>query len=122
MPIAEAFSRQDIANEERVVKLFDIAYHLAKNELPFSYFPLLVALEKRHGVDLGNTYNNSKQAATFTSFLAADIRGKMVEEVKAAKYISILVDGSTDKSTKELEVLYVKYMDQTGNPNMRFWG
>nr|XP_054763515.1 zinc finger protein 862-like [Lytechinus pictus] len=122
-PIVEHIQKMDSEQEARVTKLFDIAYHIAKHELPFAYFPSLAGLEKRHGVDLGNTYINSKQAANFTSYLAAVIRRNLVSEIKSSRYISVLVDGSTDKSTRELEVMYIKYMMQdTGIPRMKFFG
>ena len=40
----------------RVSKLFDLAYVIAKDGLPFTKYPALVEVEKRHGVAIGNTY------------------------------------------------------------------
>ena len=34
----------------RVLKLFDIAYMLVKEELPFSKYSAVIEVEKRHGV------------------------------------------------------------------------
>ena len=42
------------------MKKFDIAYFVAKKELPFAVYEDLIALKKHHGVDLGNAYNNRK--------------------------------------------------------------
>ncbi|KAL5473835.1 hypothetical protein EMCRGX_G028396 [Ephydatia muelleri] len=35
---------------------FDAAYMLAKEEMPFTKYPAIVELEKRHGVSLGNAH------------------------------------------------------------------
>lgn len=104
-----------------MVKLFDIAYHLGKNELPFSLFPAIVNLEKRRAVDLGSTYSNSIQAKVFSQYIAEDIRQSNVSKLTASRYISILVDGSTDRSQKEKELLYAKFLDD-GVPRMCYVG
>ena len=67
-------SEMDEAMKSKMVKLFDIAYNLAKNELPFTLFPKLIKMERRHGVELGNAYHNPIQAHTFTGFIADDLR------------------------------------------------
>ena len=37
--------------------IFDTAYMLATEELPFSKYPSIIEMEKLHGVNVGNTYN-----------------------------------------------------------------
>lgn len=106
----------------KMVKLFDIAYHIAKHEKPFAYYPSLVKLEKRHGVDLEDAYINPKQARVFTQYLAEQIHLEVSKQVLSSRYISVLVDGSTDRSTTEKEVLYVKYLHKDGVPRMAFVG
>lgn len=120
-PIVQSVMKMNADVFSRIVKLFDITYHLAKQELPFSYFPSLISLEKRHGVDLGETYANDKQARVFTQFLAEDIQSQMTEQITSARYVSILVDGSTDRRASEKEVVYAKFMDN-GIPSMKFLG
>ena len=105
----------------KMVKLFEIAYRIAKHEKPFAYYPSLVNLEKRHGVDLEDAYINPKQARVFTQYLAEQIQLEVSKQVLASRYISVLVDGSTDRSTAEKEVLYVKFLHQ-GVPRMAFLG
>lgn len=34
----------------------------------------------------------------------------MFEDIRKAKYVSILVDSSTDSSNKDLELMYLRYM------------
>ncbi|XP_042270397.1 uncharacterized protein LOC121898928 [Thunnus maccoyii] len=102
----------------RMVKLFDISYHIAKHEKPFAYFPALITLEKRHGVELEDAYKNPKQAQIFTQYLADEIQDEITKQIRASRYISILVDGS---STLEKEVLYCKFLENSV-PVMKFLG
>ena len=67
----------------------------------------LINLQKRHGVDLEDAYINPKQAKVFTQYLAEQIQLVFSKQVLASRYIGVLVDGSTDRSTAEKEVLYV---------------
>lgn len=61
-PIVHSVMKMNADVFSIIVKVLDITYHLAKQELLFSCFPTLISLEKRHGVDLGETYANDKQA------------------------------------------------------------
>jgi len=40
---------------EKMTKLFNIAYFVAKEETPFTMFPSLVDLHHKNGLDLGDT-------------------------------------------------------------------
>lgn len=107
---------------KRMVELFDITYHIAKHEKPFAYFPALINLEKRHGVDLGDAYKNPKQAQVFTWYLAGKIQDVMItRQIRESRYISILVDGSTGRSTLEKEVVYCRFL-HNHVPVMKFVG
>lgn len=54
-PIGKALVGATAEERNRVAKLFEIAYFTAIEEIPFSKFPGIVELEKRHGVSLGST-------------------------------------------------------------------
>lgn len=121
-PIVDAIVKINEAVFNRMVKLFDIAYHLAKHEQPFSYFAALVSLEKRHGVDLGDTYNNPVQTKVFTQFIADDIRREyFTNQMISARYVSLLTDGSTDRGQTEKECMYIKFLED-GMPKMKYFG
>ena len=49
----------------KLEKLFDIAYFVAKIELPFTTYPHLCLLEEKHAVELGQTYRNDKACKDF---------------------------------------------------------
>ena len=45
------------------------AYFIAKEELPFSKFSPLIALQKKNGLELTSTYANDKSCAQMVSVL-----------------------------------------------------
>ncbi len=51
--LARSFKRIDEATREKLRKKFDIAYVLAKEHMAFKKYPVIYALESRHGIDLG---------------------------------------------------------------------
>ena len=56
----------DDTTRDRMRKKFDICYVIAKEGMPFRKYPILHALEERHGVDLGFAYKTNEAAKTFT--------------------------------------------------------
>ena len=50
--------------------MIEIAFVVAKEELPFTRFVPIAQLEKRHGVELGQTYMNDHACAEFTDSIA----------------------------------------------------
>ncbi|KAL5457233.1 hypothetical protein EMCRGX_G034478 [Ephydatia muelleri] len=59
-PLGKAFASVTTEEWNRIVKLFDATYILAKEEMPFTKYPAIVELEKRHGVSLGSTYGTAQ--------------------------------------------------------------
>ena len=71
-PLGKAFFKlnQQERERERVKKLIEIAFVVAKEELPFTKFVPIAQLEKRHGVELGQTYMNDHACAEFIDSIA----------------------------------------------------
>ena len=44
---------------------FEVAYFVAKEQLPLSKFPKLLNLEEKHGVDIGRSYRNDMSCNVF---------------------------------------------------------
>ena len=63
--IVPGIASMQAADHEKTKKMFDLAYLIAKEELPMTKYAAIIDLEKKHGVDLGITYCNEMQAATF---------------------------------------------------------
>ena len=79
---------------ERTKKKFDVAYLVAKKRLSMKMYPDLLELEQKHGVDLGQSYNNEIQCGNFIDYIAKDMKNKVNEDLKNATFFSILSDGS----------------------------
>lgn len=68
-PIGRAMASASSEEVKRVSKLFDIAYVVAREELPFTKYPPLMELERRHGVPVGKTYATEHKCKEFTMLI-----------------------------------------------------
>ena len=85
----------DEATFARMCRLFDWAYLIAKKEDSFTSFPVYAAIEKKHGVDIGEAYMNDKACKVFIQAIGEE----MIEELhnlfkQEPFYCSVLFDGS----------------------------
>lgn len=96
--------------EEKMKKLFNISYFIAKQERPFSDFEDLCKLHVKNGLSLEETYINDKGCV----FIEA-IDGVMKEDesqlVNKQRFISVMADSGTDTSNKDLELVYVRFLE-----------
>ncbi|XP_062583464.1 zinc finger protein 862-like [Saccostrea cucullata] len=65
-------------------------------------------LDKAKGLQIGNTYLTDKYCQQFVSYIADVHRDLQKEKVEHASFLSIISDGSTDTSSKETEIVYIK--------------
>ena len=56
-------------------KKFDVSYLVPTEQMAFSKYPRICALEKRHGVDIGRSYLNANACMEFVH-CCADIEKK----------------------------------------------
>ena len=94
-----AMSLNDLSEEE-MAKLhvkFDIAHFIASEKLPFSKCPALCKLEAHHGGKIDNAYTNRKACTEFCHYIAETRREELSKMLAAAKFFSLVMDGSTDK-------------------------
>ena len=99
--------------------LFNTAYHIAKNEMPFTKFAGLCALQKKNGVDVGETYMNDKALSVFIQYIDNVMTSDLKKGLDQSYFFCVLSDTSTDHSTDEEEIVYVRYMS-AGLPVMSF--
>ncbi|CAB4004512.1 zinc finger 862-like [Paramuricea clavata] len=100
--------KRDIMKEQ-IKKKFELAYFVAKKELPFTMYEDLVTLEKHHGVDIGNAYVNRIECADFIDYHGEYLSKTLTNDLKEAKFYSVLTDGTTDCSVTEKELVYVLF-------------
>lgn len=70
--------------KEMIIKLFNIAYYVLKEEEPFITFPKLLNLLNLNGLNLGNTYKNDHACYTFIERIAKTISDSGGGKRKAA--------------------------------------
>ncbi|XP_075441328.1 zinc finger protein 862-like [Ascaphus truei] len=97
---------------QQMCVVFNTAYYIAKNNKPFSDMKELLNYARKLGVGVPEQYGNDKRCAEFIKFIAEKIRNDVVAEIKSSPFFSILLDGSTDKSTTEQHIMYIKYCKQ----------
>ncbi|KAJ8367341.1 hypothetical protein AAFF_G00320750 [Aldrovandia affinis] len=105
-PEAAARSQQEA---EMIVK-FNTAYNIAKEEMPFTKFRSQILLQKKNGLNVNPTYSNDKSCALFIGVIADTLKKSTVEKIAAVPYLSFMIDGDTDISTKECEIVYARIM------------
>ena len=91
---------------------FEVAYFIAKEELPLAKYPELLKLEAKHGVKIGKSYLNRISCNTFLKYISADLARKLEQKLTNANFFSVLTDGSEDASITEKEAVFVQYLDR----------
>ena len=109
-PLAKAVASANAEDRCRVSKLFEIAYFIAAEEIPFAKFPALIQLEKRHGVSLGSTYCTANKCSEFTLTIGEAMRDGVVEAMKKSPFLTALIDGSTDSGVVEKELIFISFI------------
>jgi hypothetical protein len=101
------------ANERtRYQCLFNTAYAVARKAKPTIDYEYICCIQKKNGLNLGNSLLNDDAAAEMIKFMAEDMRRETRDRVKKAHYMTVLADGSTDEATIEQEVVMVRYFDK----------
>ena len=105
----------------KLEKLFDIAYFVAKMEMPFTTYPHLCQLEVKHGVELGQTYRNDKACKDFIIAISEQFKDGTGQQLQTARFLSVMSDSATDVGVREVEDVYVRYL-KDGEPVNIFVG
>ncbi|KAG5273476.1 hypothetical protein AALO_G00151730 [Alosa alosa] len=110
-PLPSCLQRMDKDVKEKMLKLFNIAYYVAKEEEPFTKFPKLVDLHLKNGLNFGNTYKNDHSCSTFIQSIAQTMSDELKDKIKSARFFSIITDGSVDRSVQDQEIIYITFLD-----------
>ena len=65
-PIGRAMTSASSEEVKHISKLFDIMYVVVREELPFTKYPSLLELERRHGVPVGKMNSTEHKCKEFT--------------------------------------------------------
>ena len=96
------------ADINRMSLLFRNAHAIAKAGRPFSDFPWLCTLDEKKGLSVGDSYRNEKKCSEFIESIAEEQRMQLRSVIEKAHYFSIMVDGTTDSSVTEAEIMYIR--------------
>ncbi|KAL7407867.1 hypothetical protein ABVT39_014850 [Epinephelus coioides] len=97
---------KDVLREMKIK--MNIAYCVAKEELPFTKFGPLIMHHKKNSINVSATYDNHVRCAEVIGLIADEMKCELATKVKDTHYLSIMTDGDMDVSTKECEVVYVR--------------
>ena len=117
----QAIQQMDSANQARLKKMFIVTHALMKQRQSYNSFLWACSMEDRLDVDMGTSYRTDKKCREFCHFIAEVERLKLVELYQQTKFISLVVDGSTDSSVTEQEIIYIR-MAISGKLNVRLLG
>lgn len=108
--LAQSFfnATKDLQERDRreVAVKMTTAFFIAKEELPFSKFSALVALQKTNGIELTSTYANDKTCAQMVSVLGKLSKEGFAVEINNKHYISVIADGATGAGGMENETVF----------------
>ena len=109
--IVSGIEKMEQKDLERTKKKFEVAYFIAKHQIPIAAYPDFLKLEQKHRVDLTGAYQNNMSCGTFIEYIGDDLKFQMNADLAKAKFYSVLCDGSTDKAVIENEVIYALHFD-----------
>lgn len=136
---AQIQEAEDLENNRKVIHiLLDVARTLARQALPFrgdkdedGNFYQLVLLVSRHVPNLKRwltdkrmnpyhaTYLSPQSQNDFIALLEAELREKVVNEVKGAGLFSVMADATPDEEHTDRISVVLRYVTDAGNPTER---
>lgn len=108
-------------NWKDVEAKINTAYLIAKEELPFSKFEPILALQRKNGLEISPTYGNDKGCNNFVSLVSSVITEQLASQINGKRYVSVMIDGATDASGKENETVHCRFV-KDGVPTNRLVG
>ena len=109
MPIVQSLSSISEQERQKLRIKFNIAYFIATEQLAYQKYPKLCELQTKLGMNLGSSYLNENAAREFIHFMAKLKLQSIISSVQSATFFSLLMDGSTDSSNSENEMILVMW-------------
>lgn len=110
--ITTGFANMQASDLATTKMKFEVAYFIAKEELPLAKYEQIVRLEEKHGVEIGKAYRNRKSCNKFISAIGDQLAKDLENKLSNANFFSVLVDSSEDTSILEKEAVFVQYLDK----------
>ena len=100
--VVQSLRQMSSDTEEKMKKLFNTSYFIAKHERPFSDFKDFFKLHVKNGLSLGETYINDKGCRVFIEEIDGVMKEDESQLVNKKHFISVMADSGTDTSNKDL--------------------
>jgi hypothetical protein len=99
-------------DRKRLSILIRSAHAVAKQNRPITDYQWLCKLDKCKGLAVGETYQNNKACLKFIETIAVTVQESTINLCDHAKFISFMMDGTTDISGDEQETIYIRTAQQ----------
>lgn len=109
MLIVQSLSSISEQERQKLRIKFNIVYFIATEQLAYQKYPKLCELQTKLGMNLGSSYLNENAAKEFIHFMAKLKLQSIISSVQSATFFSLLMDGSTDSSNSENEMILVMW-------------
>ena len=112
LPLGEAPAEKVTASlnakdTEKLWNLFINCHGLAFKGMLYTDFVWLLQMDMKKNANIRKIYTNDKGAWEFTKAITQVERDNCIDDISASKFTTILVDGSSDVSVVENEIVYV---------------
>ena len=108
--IASSFQKLSEAAKVDLRRKIEVAHFVAKEELSLSKYSRIIALEKIHGVDHNETYNNRVTCRELVVNISDTMKDKLSVDVSDVKFVSLLWDGVTTTAVEEYEGVFIQFL------------
>ncbi|KAL5466710.1 hypothetical protein EMCRGX_G030858 [Ephydatia muelleri] len=98
--------------------LFRNAHAIAKAGRPFSDMEWMCALDEKKGLDVGASYRTDKKCCEFIHCIAEEQRLGLQAQIQSNNFFSVMMDGTTDSSVSDAEIIYIRYTAFESNLQM----
>ena len=76
---------------------------------PFTDMEWMCALDEKKDLDVGVSYRSDKKCSEFIQCIAEEQQASLQGSFQSGNFFSVMVDGSTDSSVTEAEIIYIRY-------------
>ena len=101
--------------------LFNTSYWIAKEGIAFNKFASLCKLQAKNTLSVGENYTNIMGCRMFIKAISETMFKSVAKDMKNARFLSYLSDGSTDAGIREQEIVYSRYI-KDGVPVTKYLG
>lgn len=99
--------KQLYKKDDEKIEKFKTAFHIAAIERPLDDYESLCTLQKLNGEELGETYLTRSACTEFIDHINSVMKDDLAVKLKECPFYSVMIDGSTDHSVIEEEIMYV---------------